>query len=180
MEAGGCTVPAEQHQGPDVFYVEEAQDTLKHIQNMGISMLADKWISLNVRPEVAVPDLNDNKNQKRTDFFGNFMKNNSPTPPKVPSPASKKPEVTSILKHRNMQKSNVNLSASGSVFSNEDVSEDSQSQGAHSELSDEPVLGRRATREKNINLEYSDDSDSDWEAYRVIILVNSQFKNTYI
>lgn len=70
MEAGGCTVPAEENQGPDVFYVEEAQETLQHIQNMGIPALADKWISLNLRPQTVTPDISDNKNQKRMDFFG--------------------------------------------------------------------------------------------------------------
>lgn len=184
METGGCTVVPEEIQGPDVFYVEEVQDTLQHIQSMGISALADKWISLNIRPQIAVPDSSDTKNQKRMDFFGNinFMKNSSPTPPKAPSPAAKKQEVTSILKHRNVsatQKSNPNLSGSGSIFSNEDASEDSQSQGAHSELSDEPVLGRRAVRERQTSLD-SDDSDSDWEQYRVRQKINKLKKKQLI
>lgn len=38
--------------GPDVFYVEEAQETLKHIQKIGITILASKWITSNARPEV--------------------------------------------------------------------------------------------------------------------------------
>lgn len=96
-----------------------------------------------------------------------FIKSTSPVPPKSPSPASKKPEVTSILKHKtSLNKSNVNLSGSSSLFSSEDVSEDSASQGAHSELSDEPVVGRRSARERGIE---SDDSDSDWETYRVSV-----------
>lgn len=38
--------------GPDVFYVEEAQETLKHIQKIGVTTLAAKWIASNTRPEV--------------------------------------------------------------------------------------------------------------------------------
>ena len=41
--------------GPDIFYVEEAQETLKHIRKIGISTLAEKWINANAKPEVAVP-----------------------------------------------------------------------------------------------------------------------------
>ena len=52
------------------------------------------------------------------------------------------------------------------------TSEDSMSQGtgAVSEMSDEaaPILGRRATRERNIaSSRHSDDSDSDVDMYRV-------------
>lgn len=38
--------------GPDVFYVEEAQETLKHVQKIGVTVLASKWITSNTRPEV--------------------------------------------------------------------------------------------------------------------------------
>lgn len=38
--------------GPDVFYVEEAQETLKHMQKIGVTTLASKWITSNARPEV--------------------------------------------------------------------------------------------------------------------------------
>lgn len=38
--------------GPDVFYVEEAQETLKHIRKIGISTLAEKWIYSNTKPEI--------------------------------------------------------------------------------------------------------------------------------
>lgn len=148
MEAGGCTSPPEENQSPDVFYVEEAQETLHHIQNMGISALADKWLSLNSRPQIAVVDTTANKPNKKNDFF-TFAKSTSPTPA-----PSKKTEITSILKHRSPK------SATGSVFSGEDVSEDSASQEARSEISDEPVIGRRAAREKD------SDSDSDWDNYR--------------
>lgn len=41
--------------GPDIFYVEEAQETLKHIRKIGISMLAEKWINANAKPEVITP-----------------------------------------------------------------------------------------------------------------------------
>lgn len=46
----------------------------------------------------------------------------------------------------------------------------SQGTGAVSEMSDEaaPILGRRATRERNIgSSKHSDDSDSDVDMYRV-------------
>ena len=37
-----------------MFYVEEAQETLKHIRKIGISTLAEKWINSNARPEIVV------------------------------------------------------------------------------------------------------------------------------
>lgn len=36
--------------------MEEAQETLKHIQRIGISTLVEKWILANARPEVILPE----------------------------------------------------------------------------------------------------------------------------
>lgn len=43
----------EPNSGPDVFYVEEAQETLLHIQKIGVPTLAEKWITANAKPEIA-------------------------------------------------------------------------------------------------------------------------------
>lgn len=80
------------------------------------------------------------------------------------SPASKKTEVTSILKRRASDQallSNSTYSLPDDSF--EGNSEDSASQGGYSErseISDEPVLGRRAIREKG-GYYGSDDEESD-------------------
>ena len=63
------------------------------------------------------------------------------------------------------------LSQTGSIFSlqDEEYSEDSTSQEGYSErseLSDEPVSGRRMIRERK-NLLGFDDADSDIDDYRV-------------
>ena len=57
MEAGGCTEPAENNMGPDAFYVEEVQATLSHLQEMGISELAERWIQTNAGSQVTVPEV---------------------------------------------------------------------------------------------------------------------------
>lgn len=74
MEAGGCTEPPEENMGPDAFYVEEAQATLAHIQELGLSELADRFLSMNPGPQISVPIPEGNK--KRGDFINlNFSKN---------------------------------------------------------------------------------------------------------
>lgn len=74
MEAGGCTEPPEDNMGPDAFYVEEAQATLAHIQELGLSELADRFLSMNPGPQISVPIPQGGK--KRGDFINlNFSKN---------------------------------------------------------------------------------------------------------
>lgn len=168
MEAGGCTEPAEDNLPPDAFYVEEAQATLAHLKELGISELAERWTCSNPGTQVTVPQAPTNV-KKKTDFF--FNKSNSPISTPI-NMQNKKQEVTSILKRRSSDQGP--LTQSGSLFSIPDdselVSEDSISQGGYSErseVSDEPVLGRRALREKNRNnFDGSDDDDSDIDDYR--------------
>ncbi|KAK0091973.1 hypothetical protein PV326_002431 [Microctonus aethiopoides] len=175
LECGGCTAQPNNDDGPDVFYVEEAQETLKHIQKIGISTLAEKWIKSNARPETI--DIKDRTRVKTTstiteNLLGLIKSSDNPSPISLknyPSPGGNKkvPEVTSILKKRSPDES---IAMSGSVYSLQ-TSEDSISQGtgAVSEISDEavPILGRRATREKSLaTSKHSDDSDSDVDMYR--------------
>ncbi|XP_046747053.1 protein inturned [Diprion similis] len=170
LESGGCTAELENNASPDVFYVEEAQETLKHIQKIGIPTLAEKWIAANTRSGIeltqdgaankSIPSIAEN-------LFGLVKSNESrSTLPKTNSVVSKKNlEVSSILKRRSLEQSTV---STGSVYSLQ-TSEDSTSQGtgAVSEASDDvaPILGRRATRERinNTNSRQSDCSDSDMD-----------------
>ena len=88
---------------------------------------------------------------------------------------SKKQEVISILKRRSSDQGS--LSHSGSLFSlpDDDVrSEDSTSQGGYSEVSDEPVLGRKVARERH---GMESDDDSDIEDYRVNEILGRQESN---
>lgn len=71
MEAGGCTEPAEENMGPDAFYVEEVQATLAHLQELGISDLADHWISTNPGNQIVSPEFNIQK--RKSDFLGCFV-----------------------------------------------------------------------------------------------------------
>ncbi|KAF7993028.1 hypothetical protein HCN44_005809 [Aphidius gifuensis] len=169
VESGGCTTLPDDNEGPDVFYVEEAQETLKHIQKIGISNLADKWISSNTRPETI--DVNDKNSTSIkstiTDNLLGFIKsndNNQTTTVKINNSTPKVPEVTSILKKKSPEQSPI---MSGSSIYSLQTSEDSISQGtsAVSEISDDtigPILGRRATREMyQTSSKNSDDSDDD-------------------
>ncbi|XP_020718480.1 protein inturned isoform X1 [Bombus terrestris] len=174
LESGGCTAKCSETIGPDIFYVEEAQETLKHIQKIGVTTLAAKWISSNTRPEVITyedpvpvkPSSSIAENIlgliKSTD-----VQNLSVKPPHTLSINKRSQEIPSILKKRNTEECPVVL---GSVYSLH-TSEDSLSQGTGgiSEISDEalPILGRRATREKIVSRSrYSDDSDSDLDVYK--------------
>ncbi|KAF7384454.1 hypothetical protein HZH68_014066 [Vespula germanica] len=174
LESGGCTAKYDDTTGPDVFYVEEAQETLKHIQKIGITTLAAKWITSNARPEV-IPyedSILSKQSSSITENLLGFIKSSDvqsviPKPNLNTSANKKTQELASILKKRNLEESPTVL---GSVYSLQ-TSEDSLSQGtgAISEVSDEamPILGRRATREKiSSGSKYSDDSDSDIDIYR--------------
>lgn len=71
MEAGGCTESAEENMGPDAFYVEEVQATLAHLQELGISGLADHWIGTNPGNQIVSPEFNIQK--RKSDFLGGFL-----------------------------------------------------------------------------------------------------------
>ncbi|XP_033222182.1 protein inturned isoform X3 [Belonocnema kinseyi] len=173
LESGGCTAKLEEKIGPDVFYVEEAQETLKHIQKIGISTLVEKWILANARPEVILPEEQSTVKpiisiaENLLGFIKSSETQNHSTKPSYTSPNIKAQEITPTSKRHSPEDIKY---ASGSVYSFQ-TSEDSSSQAteAVSELSDEaaPILGRRATREMiNVASNYSDDSDSDLDLYR--------------
>ncbi|KAL6436477.1 hypothetical protein ACFW04_004751 [Cataglyphis niger] len=173
LESGGCTAKYNDAIGPDVFYVEEAQETLKHIQKIGVTILASKWITSNARPEIIPYEehATTKASSSITENLLGLIKSSDVqiVPPKQNvNPTNKKPqELPSILKKRSFDD---NTMISGSVYSLH-TSEDSLSQGTGgvSEISDEamPILGRRATREKiNSASRYSDDSDSDIDIYK--------------
>ncbi|XP_031848472.1 inturned planar cell polarity protein isoform X3 [Nomia melanderi] len=174
LESGGCTAKCNESNGPDVFYVEEAQETLKHIQKIGVTTLAAKWIASNTRPEV-IPNEDHASAKPSSSITENFLGlikstdvQSSPTKSPLALTSGKKAqEIPSILKKRCTEESPMVL---GSVYSLH-TSEDSLSQGTGgiSEISDEavPILGRRATREKiSSGSKYSDDSDSDIDIYK--------------
>lgn len=70
MEAGGATEPAENDMGPDAFYVEEVQATLAHIQELGLSIVAERVLLSNGGFQIATPLPPPNK--KKNDFIGQF------------------------------------------------------------------------------------------------------------
>ncbi|XP_069695408.1 protein inturned isoform X2 [Periplaneta americana] len=166
LESGGCTVRPEGSTGPDICYVEQAQDTLAFIQKLGIQTIAAKWLASGPRPQVVSPELIPARkiSPRRTDNLLGFVRSaESSTPTKHASqgsgssvshgsPVSKKPvEVTSILKRRTSPDRGLGFAASGFSLQGS-TSEDSASQAASvvSEVSDEaaPILGRRVERER--------------------------------
>lgn len=68
MEAGGATEPPEDNMGPDAFYVEEAQATLAHVQELGLGVVAERYLSANGGFQLAPPLPPVNK--KKSDFIG--------------------------------------------------------------------------------------------------------------
>lgn len=159
MEAGGCTEPPEKNRPPEAFYIEEAQATLSHVIELGLPELAERWLSANPGAQTTVPEVPQSK--RRADILGTLTKSISPSQREISASTIKKVEVTSILKRRSSDLAM--LPHSTSMYSLPDDSEDSASQGGYSErseVSDEPVIGRRAIREKTGYYE-SDEEDSD-------------------
>ncbi|XP_066589058.1 protein inturned isoform X2 [Prorops nasuta] len=172
LESGGCTVKCGDADGPNVFYVEEAQETLKHIQKIGISAMAEKWITSNAKPEIISCDdcILQKHSSSITDNLLGLIKSDAQSISLKQNTNfysnKKSQELSSILKKRSEEIPGF----LGSAYSLQ-TSEDSISQGtgAVSEISDEamPILGRRATREKCSNSsKYSEDSDSDVDLYK--------------
>ncbi|KAK9878921.1 hypothetical protein WA026_003744 [Henosepilachna vigintioctopunctata] len=202
MEAGGSTEFPEVNAAPDPFYVEEAQATLAHLQDLGLPELADRFIEMNPGPQVTIPVASSNK--KKLDVL-NFsmsakqaqfrlstaqkclfaakkifiqkvtdLSNCSRTYINMVFPlfldftyyfrdsATKKPEVTSILKRRSNDQSQTIYTSTYSLSEDTyDVhSEDSGSQGCGSELSDDPVAGRNGDK-KNKYDSASDESGNE-------------------
>ncbi|XP_018331064.1 protein inturned [Agrilus planipennis] len=165
MEAGGCTETPEDNMGPDPFYVEEVEATLSHLKELGISDVADHCLQTNPGSQIVLPEGFCEK--KKADFFSSLSKSTLSLNKEGPPHLQKKTEVTSILKRRSSDQGP--LYTTGSVLSwNEDNLEDSVSQSSYSEkseISDEPILGRRATREKKPFIDSPND-DSDIDDYR--------------
>lgn len=110
------------NEGPDIFYVEEAQETLKHIQKIGISTLANKWVLANARPQTI--DFQDRASVKQTSTLAENLlglikssdvQSLSPKSSSISGGRKKTPEVTSILKRRSPEQSPV-MSGSGGYF----------------------------------------------------------------
>ena len=50
LETGGCTARTSTIVKPDPFYVDQALNTLEHLQEMGIPLVCEKWLSLPNNP----------------------------------------------------------------------------------------------------------------------------------
>jgi len=105
--------------GPDVFYVEEAQETLKHIQKIGVTTLASKWIMSNAKPEVIPYEeqtMTKTSSSITDNLFGLIKSSDIQTIPskQIVNPLNNKKsqELPSILKKRNSEE-NPMISGSG-------------------------------------------------------------------
>ena len=46
---------------PDPFYIDEIQETLRHIQCMNVTCFADKWVETNCKTNITLGDPFNNK-----------------------------------------------------------------------------------------------------------------------
>ncbi|CAH1108747.1 unnamed protein product [Psylliodes chrysocephalus] len=156
MEAAGCTEPPEENLGPDAFYVEEAQATLAHIQELGLSELSERILSLEPHPQIVRPLSRNNKRKSDLLTFSRSSLNSGKDLPK-------KNEVTSILKKRSADTNLVGPSISSNSLQDDSCdgqSEGSGSQGGYSEISDDSRKNFRR------DLKYdSNDDGSDTDEY---------------
>lgn len=174
MEAGGCTEPPEENTPPDAFYVEEAEATLSHIQELGIPELADRCLSISQQSVISeIPTT-----KRKPNLLSAFTRSPTQNRESSASPIMKKSEVTSILKRRASDQM-----LSSSMFSLPDdgydmQSEDSMSQGGVSEKSDEPVMGRRVLRERG-GYQGSDNEESDDDCGVCLLKSESIFSGSF-
>lgn len=87
LEHRDLSVKPTEYIGPSPFYIEEIQDTLEHLKEGGIEVLARTWVTHNKRPQCAIDG--------NSDFNAN------------PTINSKKTELISILKRRNTSTDNL-------------------------------------------------------------------------
>ncbi|KAK6641203.1 hypothetical protein RUM44_012912 [Polyplax serrata] len=147
--------------GPSVIYVEEVEDTLRHMQKLGISTLASQWIESNSRFRTTTPEeILAKKKSKKENLLGLVKTFDGP----------QRTSVTSKVPHLSIKPGDLNQ-GKRPRSNPPDTSEDSVSQSASnmSELSDEnaPILGRRRELGRAVTENVSDDSDSsdsDWDS----------------
>ncbi|EEB12645.1 PDZ domain-containing protein, putative [Pediculus humanus corporis] len=161
LEAGEFCAKICDNAGPALPYIEEAEETLIHMQKLGISSLASQWLENNSRFRTVTPEeVFINKMNNKKDNLLNFVKTFDGTQKNSAQKSLPQKSEESILGKKNR----------GTLVV--DTSEDSISQTPSnevSEISDEnaPILGRRGERNKisneNITSE-SDSSDSDWDS----------------
>ncbi|XP_050305773.1 protein inturned [Anthonomus grandis grandis] len=160
MEAGGATEPPEENMGPDAFYVEEAQATLAHVQELGLSIVAERFLASNGGFQIATP-LPVLKG-KKSDFIGSlgFSKLNAPQASNKESTSNpKKNEVTSILKRRSSEQNVFNPVQDDAYDAYSEGSENQSYNESMSEISDES-----SSRNKRVKSD-SNDEDSDFDDY---------------
>lgn len=172
MEAGGCTEPAEDNMGPDAFYVEEAQATLAHIQELGLGELADRLLAMSPGTQTVLPVPVTNK--KKSDLMSTLNLTKSV---KDENLSQKKHEVTSILKRRSSDQNFIVQGSSMTSLHDDcyDVqSEGSGSQGGYSERSEisDELNGKRKKYDSN-------DEESETDDYAVDFEMLFNFNYTY-
>ncbi|XP_060879646.1 protein inturned isoform X2 [Metopolophium dirhodum] len=153
LEVGPCCSKNELLDGPNVEYVEEAEDTLESILNMNVDEVAEKWIEGNIMQIYQTESL---KNAGL-----NMLANN-----KQSSLLLKKPEIISILKHKN------DITSNSQIFNDsrqlDSCSETSLTSSGAPSTEDSmyvqgPVFGRRAERMmKASSIEWSDNSEDEY------------------
>ncbi|CAH1183286.1 unnamed protein product [Phaedon cochleariae] len=157
MEAGGCTEPPEGNSGPDAFYVEEAQATLAHIQELGLGELCDRLLAIGPHAQVARPLPPTGRN--KGDFMSlGFSKGGVGTVKDSSSIISKKSEVTSILKKRLSDQNFVAPSSSSNSLQDDSFDGQSEGSGSHSEISDDSRQNSKRRSKYDSN---EDESETD-------------------
>jgi len=134
---------------PSQFYIEEIQDTLDHMNSIGIESLARSWILCNKRPECV---------KQKSLNFTSPVKHSSSLP-------SKKTEIISILKRRNNSTENIgdyskHSSSMGSMSGGGSIHSQTLSEGSNHKYGDG---------------DDQNDSESDWDGFRGSQRSNSVF-----
>lgn len=102
--------------------MEEAQETLKHVQKIGVTILASKWIMSNTRPEIIPYEehiMTKPSSSITENLFGLIKSSDAQTTISKsnvnPAINKKSQELPSILKKRNPEESPM-ISGSGKLF----------------------------------------------------------------
>ena len=56
LSTGNCTTKPVGPVRPDPFYVDQAMNTLDHLEDMGIPVVCDRWLTLPANPDIVNVD----------------------------------------------------------------------------------------------------------------------------
>lgn len=164
LENAGCCLTLPKNARPHAPHVREAEDTLAHIQSLGLTNLAAQWLASQSRPATTATVAH----QKPRDKSWGLL-------PRRPNPQDIQEDAFS------QAASNISNPSNTSNASESD--ENAPILGRRAERTGLSMTATAVIREPSDDSETgSSDSDSDWGSFRVILLLKAEefFMNFFL